>query len=234
MGGEGSITAQRAPACKHTARSASACAVLHTRLRAPDWRALLERSVPRARASSNQRNKDNVEHLCAHARPGNAPTRPRTRPRASRARSPPAPRPPRPASSGRAPRSARSPAKKAPPTSSSARRRLRDAILSGAGRLVRRRALDARAGPRRGGGRWGSPARRFRLSQPERSERGRELAALLGAQAECHPRPGRRAGVANNGSRARGAVSTHRVPIGGSVASALIRAGAQPLLNFCS
>ena len=34
--------------------------------------------------------------------------------------------------------------------------------------------------PRRGGGRWGSPARRFRLSQPERSERGRELAALLG------------------------------------------------------
>ena len=59
---------------------------------------------------------------------------------------------------------------------------------------------------RRGGGRWGSPARRPRLSQPERSERGRELAALLGAQAECHPRPGRRAEVAKNGSRARGVV----------------------------
>ena len=73
-------------------------------------------------------------------------------------------------------------AKKAPPTSSSARRRLRDAILSGAGsRLVcgGARSTLGRA-LRRGGGRWGSPARRPRLSQPERSERGRELAALLG------------------------------------------------------
>ena len=99
-------------------------------------------------------------------------------------------------------------AKKAPPTSSSARRRLRDAILSGAGRRLvcgGARSTLGRA-PRRGGGRWGSPARRFRLFQPERSERGRELAALLGAQAECHPRPGRRAGVANNGSPARGVV----------------------------
>ena len=76
-------------------------------------------------------------------------------------------------------------AKKAPPTSSSARRRLRDAILSGAGRRLVCGGARSTLGRalRRGGGRWGSPARRPRLSQPERSECGRELAALLGQSA---------------------------------------------------
>ena len=191
----------------------------------------------RARASSNQRNKDNVEHLCAHARPGNAPTRPRTRPRASRARSPPAPRPPRPASSGRAPRSARSPMR---------RRHRPPAARPGAGCgtpfcLARGAGSCAAARARRSGGPYAAaagagarpPAALACLSLSGRSagaslprcweRRQSATLALAGVQGLLIMAAGHAAWLFRR----------IRFPFGGSVMSALIRAGAQPL-NFCA